>query len=113
MEGAAFEAALVIEEFCKSGMNNLSSITMSGGASRSSLWRQIVANVTGLKLITSAESDSPALGAAIMAAAEGDGAELAALAKATSGADVTLPDENRAYYKEKYAAYLEWRATQE
>ena len=113
MEGAAFEAALVIEEFCKSGMNNLSSITMSGGASRSSLWRQIVANVTGLKLITSAESDSPALGAAIMAAAEGDGAYLAALAKATSGADVTLPDENRAYYKEKYAAYLEWRATQE
>ena len=113
MEGAAFEAALVIEEFCKSGMNNLSSITMSGGASRSALWRQIVANVTGLKLITSAESDSPALGAAIMAAAEGDGAYLADLAKATSGADVTLPDENRAYYKEKYAAYLEWRATQE
>jgi hypothetical protein len=48
-----------------------------------------------------------------MAAAEGDGAYLADLAKATSGADVTLPDENRAYYKEKYAAYLEWRATQE
>lgn len=113
MEGAAFEAALVIEEFCKSGMSDIESLTMSGGASKSRLWRQIVANVTGLEIKVSSESDSASLGAAILAAAEGDTGRLASLCPHSAEHTVTLPDENREYYKNKYAAYLEWRATQE
>ena len=111
MEGAAFEAALVIEEFRKSGMNNVTSLTMNGGASKSPLWRSIVANVTGLDVKVSAESDSASLGAAILAASKGDTERLSALCKPAGENTVTSPDENREYYKKKFAAYLEWRAT--
>ena len=113
MEGAAFETALVIDEFRKSGMDSIDSITMSGGASKSPLWRSIVANVTGLDVYVSQESDSASLGAAILAASEGSIDRLATLSKRDGAQNVTSPDGNREYYKKKYAAYLEWRATQE
>lgn len=113
MEGAAFETALVIDEFRKSGMDSIDSITMSGGASKSPLWRSIVANVTGLDVYVSQESDSASLGAAILAASEGSTERLAALSKRDGAQNVTSPDGNREYYKKKYAAYLKWRATQE
>lgn len=69
MEGAAFESALAIEQFSAAGMARWSALTMAGGASRSRLWRSIVAAVTGRELLLTNESDTPALGAGIIAAA--------------------------------------------
>jgi sugar (pentulose or hexulose) kinase len=72
-----------------------------------------VANVTGLDVYVSKESDSASLGAAIIAASEGSTERLAALSKRDGAQNVTSPDSNREYYAKKYAAYLQWRATQE
>lgn len=114
MEGAAFETALVIREFCKNGLENLRSITMTGGATASRLWQSIIANVTGLDVYASTETNSPAVGAAMIAAAEGEVSALATLSgELCSPRERISPDGNAAYYQEKFKAYLAWRATHE
>ena len=72
MEGAAFETALVIEEYKKSGMTDVTSITMTGGATASRFWQSLIADVTGLDVYASVQTDSPALGAAMNILRKGD-----------------------------------------
>ena len=113
MEGAAFETALVIEEFKKSGMTGITSITMSGGATASTFWQSLIADVTGLDVYASTQTDSPALGAAILAAASDSGASLSDIARkfAASSAKVS-PSEYSEYYRKKFDAYKKWRSSQ-
>ena len=115
MEGAAFETALVIEEYKKNGMNDVSSITMTGGATASKLWQSIVADVTGLDVYACTETNSPAIGAAIIAAAEGHGSQrLRELSnKFAPMREKISPSENASYYSNKFAAYKEWRKSHE
>lgn len=68
MEGAAFEVAMVIQSFRAAGMIGQGSLIMSGGAARSELWRGIVEAVVGKELLLPMEADTPALGAAMVAA---------------------------------------------
>lgn len=113
MEGAAFEAALVIEEYKKSGMSDVTSVTMTGGATASKLWQSIIADVTGLDVYVCTETNSPAIGAAVIAAAEGKGGdEIRRLAKKfASDRTKVSPSDNFEYYQKKFAAYKEWRKT--
>ena len=113
MEGAAFETALVIEEYKKSGMTGVTSITMSGGATASAFWQSLIADVTGLDVYASTQTDSPALGAAILAAASDEGASLSETAKKfAANCDKISPSEYSEYYRKKFDAYKKWRSSQ-
>lgn len=110
MEGAAFETALNIEEYKKSGMSAPASITMAGGATASRFWQSLIADVTGLDVYASTQTDSPALGAAILAAASDSGEDISAVARRTSaGSRKVSPSELYEYYQTKFKAYKEWR----
>ena len=110
MEGAAFETALNIEEYKKSGMSAPASITMAGGATASRFWQSLIADVTGLDVYASTQTDSPALGAAILAAASDSGEDISAVARRTSaGSRKVSPSELYEYYQTKFNAYKEWR----
>lgn len=110
MEGAAFETALNIEEYKKSGMSGASSITMTGGATASAFWQSLIANVTGLDVFASTQTDSPALGAAILAAASDSGEDLATSARrASTDSRKVSPSDLYEYYQTKFNAYKEWR----
>ena len=113
MEGAAFETALVIEEYKKSGMTSVYSITMTGGATASRFWQSLISDVTGLDVNAGTHTDSPALGAAMIAAACDSGKTVAEIAKKFAPARSNLsPSEHSDYYKEKFEAYKEWRKSQ-
>ncbi len=110
MEGAAFETALVIEEYKKSGMTDVTSITMTGGATASRFWQSLIADVTGLDVYASVQTDSPALGAAMLAACGGE--DIASVSKRFSGAETKVsPSEYSEYYREKFDRYKDWRKT--
>ena len=110
MVGAAFETALIIEEYKKSGMSAVSSITMTGGATASRFWQSLIADVTGLDVFASTQTDSPALGAAMIAAASDSGESIAEVSKKFAPAlEKVSPSEYSEYYKRKFEAYKEWR----
>ena len=112
MEGAAFETALVIEEYKKSGMTDVTSITMTGGATASRFWQSLIADVTGLDVYASTQTDSPALGAAIIAASFDSGESLPSVSKRFSGEKTKItPSEYSEYYQNKFEKYKEWRKT--
>ena len=67
MEGVAFEARLLLEEFARCGMKT-KTLTMSGGAAKSSVWREITGYVTGYGINLTEESESACIGAAMTAA---------------------------------------------
>lgn len=62
MESAAFELRLALE-----AQLNAEALWMFGGATRSSIWHSIVADVTGLPLRVTQCAHLPAIGAAVMA----------------------------------------------
>jgi sugar (pentulose or hexulose) kinase len=110
MEGAAFETALVIEEYKKSGMSEVSSLTMTGGATASAFWQSLISDVTGLEVYASTATDSPALGAAIVAMAADSGRDIASAAQsAVAPCTKTAPSEYSGYYKAKLENYKKWR----
>lgn len=67
MEGVAFEARLLLDEFSRCGMN-ISALTMTGGAAKSRLWREITGYVTNCDVILTEESEASCIGAAMTAA---------------------------------------------
>ncbi len=67
MEGVAFSLRDVLEVFYQQGITP-KQLMISGGAANSALWRQIIADVTGLPLLTVQANEGAALGAAILAA---------------------------------------------
>ncbi len=104
MEGVAFQAAWMMESFkTKPGKDGL---TLAGGASKSAVWSQIVANVTGLPVRIPKLADLACVGAAILA---GVGCGLYANAeegyrKFAVEETVVLPEPEAA---KKYAALLD------
>lgn len=83
-------------------------IKVAGGVTRSPLWLQIHADVTGVPLQLTRCPDGPALGCAILAAAAaGVHPSVAAAARAMTEVVSTVePDPaNTARYEETYQAY--------
>ena len=112
MEGVAFEAKGVIDEFAEAGMK-IGRLMMTGGAARSDLWSSIVGAVTGCEILRPSEPETCCMGAASIALV-GEGAFKnyaecsAALSKASSLGN-NDPDDV-AFYAEKYEKYCELRS---
>ena len=112
MEGAAFEVKLIIDSFRAAGMVGQGSLIMSGGAARSELWRGIVENVVGAELLLPMEADTPALGAAMIAAVYSGGFDSFADCAAKFVKYLPITSEVNAsireFYAEKLTRYREW-----
>jgi len=106
LEGIAFEQRLCIEGIEAATGRPIRELIAMGGGSRSALWRQIIADVTGKPVRRSRTAEAAALGAGILAAA---GAGLfpdvrsAAAAMAGQEAAGEAPDPGRhAFYSRVY-----------
>jgi xylulokinase len=69
MEGIAFEQRLALEGMEAKLADPIEVLLITGGGSRSALWRQIVADVTRKRVVVCRERETTALGAGIHAAA--------------------------------------------
>ncbi len=67
MEGVAFGVRRAAEDFSKNG-SSIASITMMGGAAKSSVWMQMIASITGIPIKRLSCPDVCAIGAAMIAA---------------------------------------------
>lgn len=106
MEGIAFHTAWMLEAVCGKG---LSTIKMTGGATNSKLWTQIVANVTGIPVQIPSVADIGCVGAGMLAGLAGgvfttyeDACE-----KMSPEYKIVNPDENKDYYQEKFLKFKE------
>ncbi len=98
MEGIAFQFRILLEAMEAYG--NVHSLVLFGGGANSPLWRQIIADATGMELRVPVTPEAAGAGAAMLAAK-------------AAGCDVPVlqieksyqPAENRGYYEEKYAKY--------
>jgi xylulokinase len=106
MEGATMGLAYGLERFTELGLVPLE-VRLTGGGSKSALWRQIAADVFGIETVALATAEGAALGAAIQAAWTDQGRQRATLealvAKLVRVDEATRvqPDaRRRAVYKE-------------
>ena len=68
LEGVAFEQRLVGDAMMAATGERFREYVTMGGGSRSDLWRQIMADVTGVSVVQSTTTEATCLGAAILAA---------------------------------------------
>jgi xylulokinase len=110
MEGIAFEQRLAFEGMEPQLDQAIDLLLMTGGGSRSALWRQIVADVTGKTVVACRESETTSLGAGMQAAAvAGWYGSVREAAEAMSGVGARhTPDASAAArYDELFAVYRE------
>lgn len=68
LEGVSFGLRDSFELMKSSGLENISQVRVTGGGARSPLWRQILANVFGVEIVTVNAEEGAAYGAALLAA---------------------------------------------
>lgn len=109
MEGVAFEARCVLEEFAAKGMK-INKLMMTGGAARSQLWSEIVGYVTGCQVYRMDEPETCCVGAAMSAfvglGVYADYKEGKTAMVRSSKLELDRP-ELYAFYDKKYAKYRE------
>lgn len=107
MEGVAFGVRRAVEDFHANGCD-IKHIVMMGGASKSPLWSQMIASVTGTPILRLNQADVCAVGAAMIAAC-GLGIykdyEEAARAMVHVQGNYEPIAEEVEYYHEKFAKY--------
>jgi sugar (pentulose or hexulose) kinase len=102
LEGIGFEQRLVGDALMEATGRRLDTYVALGGGSRSPLWCQILADVTGVPLVRAASSEATCLGAGMLAAAAAGwyaDAEQAAAAMATDGERFDPQPDNEALYQ--------------
>jgi sugar (pentulose or hexulose) kinase len=107
MEGVAFEAKSVLDCFADQGMN-IKTLMMTGGASRSRLWSEIVGYITGCDIYRMQEPETCCVGAGMLAAVgSGMFSDFGECKKRMVKSEkLELPDSSMyAYYAEKEAKY--------
>jgi xylulokinase len=110
IEGIAFEQRLAFEEMEPQLEQPIEVLLTTGGGSRSSLWRQIVADVTGKTVVACREVETTSLGAGMHAAAAvGWHGSLLAAAEAMSGVGArhTPSASTASRYDDLFAVYRE------
>jgi xylulokinase len=110
LEGIAFEQRLAFEEMEPQLDQPIELLLTTGGGSRSALWRQIVADVTGKTVVACREVETTSLGAGMQAAvAAGWHATVGEAADAMSGVGArhTPGAPEAACYDELFAVYRE------
>ena len=108
MEGVAFRIRIILEAM--NAYADSKKIILFGGGAKGELWPQIIADVTGLEILTTSTAEAASAGAAILAA-KGCGQDLGTL----ECTKVYKPSERKAFYEEKYRKYrvIEKRMWQE
>lgn len=110
MEGIAFEQRLAFEGMEPQLDQPIELLLTTGGGSRSALWRQIMADVTGKTVVACREAETTSLGAGMQAAAAaGWYGSVREAAEAMSGVGARhTPDASAAArYDELFAVYRE------
>ncbi len=107
LEGVAFGIKDSFTLIQQAGLGSIDQVRVSGGGARSSLWRQIMADVLGVELVTVNTTEGAAYGAALLAAV---GAGLYASVEEATEAAIqitgrTAPGENAAIYPAAYQLY--------
>ncbi len=108
MEGIAFVVRRNVEAFAAAGIRT-SEIRALGGGSRSAVWKQLEADITGVPVVTTQQPDAGALGAAILA-----GVGVGEFASIDEGVRATVrlahtyePDDaHRGVYEERFGQYV-------
>jgi xylulokinase len=108
LEGVSFALRHNIEAGTKSGEAIDDALTVVGGAAKSDLWMQIIADVTGRPVVGSEDDAEASLGAAMLAAlGTGLVADAAALGRWVHTSERARPDPAaRARYDAVYAQYV-------
>jgi xylulokinase len=104
LEGIAFEQRLAGDGVMQSTGQRFSEYVTMGGGSRSALWCQIIANITGIPVVRSTTVEATCLGAGILAASAGWYPSIAAAAQGMTGTgDRFAPQpEVQAFYEQLY-----------
>ena len=105
LEGVTYEFILGLEAFRENGIP-VSSITLTGGGSKSPFWRQLVADMSGCPVRVPVSSEAAALGAALQGLWLCEGGEISKIAEEHIAFDPSKsaePDpENHKRYMELY-----------
>jgi xylulokinase len=112
MEGIALELRWAISEMRQAGID-IAELRMVGGAARSNIWPQIVADVTAIPVVLPAMSQAASRGAAILAGtAIGIFSDPQAGFAAFRGAETSLAPKSavRQLYDDTFATYQELSA---
>lgn len=113
LEGIAFEARLHLESLERTTRHHVAELIVMGGGSRSELWCQVLADVTGRRVTRAGSAEATALGAAILAAVgSGVHPELAAATRAMTSLGARFaPGDHQplydVYYRNVYAGLYE------
>lgn len=108
LEGICFVVRRNVEAFAQAGVHT-ASIRALGGGSRSAVWKQIEADVTGVPVVTTRQPDAGALGAAILASVGvGEFSSIQEGIDATVVVDRTYEPNTalRGLYDERFAQYV-------
>lgn len=109
LEGVAYGLRDSFELMRDTGLATIDQVRISGGGTKSPVWRQIIADVLGVELVTVNTAEGAAYGAALLAAT-GAGAfpsveeACESVISITGGTD---PGENQAVYEQQYPIYRE------
>jgi xylulokinase len=105
MEGIAFEQKYQYEKMENSLNNKIEEIVFFGGGAKSPLWRQIMADITGIPVLIPPSLETTCLGAGMLAAhAAGLYDSVLEASKGMSSVSETYPpiDKNRDFYTKIY-----------
>lgn len=107
LEGVAFGLRDSFELMKDAGLAEISQVRVTGGGAKSALWRQILADVLGVELVTVNTAEGAAFGAAVLAATgAGVFADVpSACADIVRVTGRTSPGPARAIYQESYPLY--------
>jgi xylulokinase len=107
LEGVAFGLLDGFELMKNTGLEEITQVRVTGGGARSPLWRQILADVLGVELITVNTEEGAAYGAALLAAT-GTGHFTDVVTACRTVIQVTgrtTPGTNREKYRQLYPLY--------
>ncbi len=107
LEGVSFGLRDSFELMKDVGLENISQVRVTGGGARSPLWRQILADVFGVEIVTVNAEEGAAYGVALLAAT-GSGAfsSVESACDATiQVTEITSPSENQTIYEQIYPLY--------
>lgn len=108
LEGVAFGLRESFDLLAAVGLTAVRQVRVAGGGARSALWRQILADVLGVELVTVATTEGAAYGAALLAGVGVGGwpdVQSAGQATIRLGPPATPDDRAREVYERAYSLY--------
>jgi len=107
LEGVAFSLKDSFELMTNAGLPEISQVRVTGGGAKSTLWRQILADVLGTELVTVHSEEGAAYGAALLAATGADAFPdvLSACRSTISITGRTSPGPDQEQYQDVYPLY--------